>query len=1226
MRKLVTHLFSILPLLALIFGSGLTNAQQPYAPAALQDFETSIRDVTEYTNVPYAHKRLTFDIYLLDTDPSQDFVLATYQAGIYVNPGIFAPGAVVTVELEAGSSNLIPAQVPISVQFNSPYNLLKLAGRVPPGPGSPGSPAGTIISKTGYGTRIIRVVITSDQPFVPNSQPNLAFYSSTAGIPNYATRVAHYDYTNAVWNSSASQWTVPPVNTQLAVVPGSPGEPGTNAHVYENPVLNSGAIVCPEVFNVTGSGSYCQNDDGVAVGLDGSETDVNYTLFKDGVETTTVLSGTGQALDFGPQTAGVYTIFATNDDCPDPIQMNGSASITEEPREDPLFPNFGPYCQFASAPGLPTTSDNGYAGTWNPPAISTNVPGTFSFTFTPDAGQCANAYTMQVVINEAVTSGVSISASSNNVCEGTEVTFTATPVNGGDFPTFTWFVNGEQQDGPDHAGSFTYTPADNDEVYVVLTPDVICPASGDVTSNTIYMNVNPVVTPSITISANPAGAVTPGTIVTVSATVVNGGDNPQIDWYVNGDYAGSFETFNIQPEDGDEVYAVLTSDAPCASPATATSNTITMVVEEIILPPSAFTVTGGGSYCEGGSGIEVGLSGSETGVVYTLYKDGSSAGTFTGTGNSLSFGLQLAGVYTASGTNAAGTTSMNGSVTVVENPLPSVTCPDDATFCSDQAPVVLDGALPTGGVYTGTGVIGGEFDPATAGPGDHIITYYYEDANGCSASCSFTFTVTQCATGCLETTWTGAVDNNWFDPGNWSDCVPADSTNVTIPGGLANYPTLESAAECHDILIQDGGSFIGAEYLTVGGNAEVLRYFANSDFHFVSSPVTSVNFGTVFPLNQDAVWARQYHEDTGEWENLFVYNYLTPGIGYSIEMTEPQMAHFPGEFNKTDQLLTLSRLNTSTDPNRVAWNLLGNPFQSAISWDLISSANRAIVADSRAVYIWSGSQYLSYVDGVGSLTDGIIPAQNGFFTQAVFDGEQFEIPLSARVHSNIPFYKSSLANVLELGVEGNNYSDLTYVRFRDEATPQFDFSYDAFKLWGLEKAPQLYSIVPGSSLSVNSLPFEGNETVNLGFFSGAAGNYVITASGMESFDAAIPVLLEDLKLNIIQDLRKNPVYDFTYSTGDDNARFRLHFKSATGISEPALGGIQIYSYDHTVVITNTTGLSGEVFIYDLSGREIAVNSLSSRMTTTIPVNAVIGTYIVKVITEKGIANQKVFIR
>lgn len=69
----------------------------------------------------------------------------------------------------------------------------------------------------------------------------------------------------------------------------------------------------------------------------------------------------------------------------------------------------------------------------------------------------------------------------------------------------------------------------------------------------------------------------------------------------------------------------------------------------IVPAPLAFHVTGGGNYPVGGSGVHVGLNGSELNYNYYLYLNGGSASVAnkTGDGNPLDFGLITApGIYT----------------------------------------------------------------------------------------------------------------------------------------------------------------------------------------------------------------------------------------------------------------------------------------------------------------------------------------------------------------------------------------------------------------------------------------------------------------------------------------------------------------------------------------------------------------------------------------------------
>jgi len=94
--------------------------------------------------------------------------------------------------------------------------------------------------------------------------------------------------------------------------------------------------------------------------------------------------------------------------------------------------------------------------------------------------------------------------------------------------------------------------------------------------------------------------------------------------------------------------------------------------------PTAYNVMidNGGVYCDGSSGSAVRLSGSQSGVSYQLYRDGSPVGTpVSGTGGSISLGLQTTlGTYSVVATRTAGgcTASMSGS------PVMSMTTPPGA--------------------------------------------------------------------------------------------------------------------------------------------------------------------------------------------------------------------------------------------------------------------------------------------------------------------------------------------------------------------------------------------------------------------------------------------------------------------------------------------------------------------------------------------------------------------
>lgn len=63
-------------------------------------------------------------------------------------------------------------------------------------------------------------------------------------------------------------------------------------------------------------------------------------------------------------------------------------------------------------------------------------------------------------------------------------------------------------------------------------------------------------------------------------------------------------------------------------------------------------------------------------------------------------------------------------------------------FCTNEAPIPLN-ATPSGGIFTGNGVVGSTFDPSLAGAGSHTIQYIFTASNGCTDTAFFTFNIRQ---------------------------------------------------------------------------------------------------------------------------------------------------------------------------------------------------------------------------------------------------------------------------------------------------------------------------------------------------------------------------------------------------------------------------------------------------------------------------------------------------
>ncbi len=110
--------------------------------------------------------------------------------------------------------------------------------------------------------------------------------------------------------------------------------------------------------------------------------------------------GTGPSITVSPLTTTTYTVTGTT---PTGSSASALATVTVSTNILPTFTALGPYCAGATPATLPTTSLNSIIGTWNPATISTATAGTTTYTFTPNAGQCAVNTTMNVVVNPNIT-------------------------------------------------------------------------------------------------------------------------------------------------------------------------------------------------------------------------------------------------------------------------------------------------------------------------------------------------------------------------------------------------------------------------------------------------------------------------------------------------------------------------------------------------------------------------------------------------------------------------------------------------------------------------------------------------------------------------------------------------------------------------------------------------------------------------------------------------------
>ena len=80
---------------------------------------------------------------------------------------------------------------------------------------------------------------------------------------------------------------------------------------------------------------------------------------------------------------------------------NNNFTITCGSTQTPVFNALAPACQNDATYALPVISDNGISGAWSP-ALNVTSPGTFSYTFTPAANQCASTISTQLTVEPQI--------------------------------------------------------------------------------------------------------------------------------------------------------------------------------------------------------------------------------------------------------------------------------------------------------------------------------------------------------------------------------------------------------------------------------------------------------------------------------------------------------------------------------------------------------------------------------------------------------------------------------------------------------------------------------------------------------------------------------------------------------------------------------------------------------------------------------------------------------
>ncbi len=229
--------------------------------------------------------------------------------------------------------------------------------------------------------------------------------------------------------------------------------------------------------------------------------------------------------------------------------------------------------------------------------------------------------TVTIVVSTTTTPAISIyTTPSTSVCLGDSLVCHTSIQAGGSAPQFEWFIDGISS-GSDSTFTSTSLSAANHLISCTLTSNDICASSPTAQSQTLSINVNPVVQPALSIQHSGGTSLCSGSVDSFSATAISGaGSSPVYEWLVDGAVvSGGINYDFVQANAGTyQVACVLHSNETCARPDSAVSSTVNITAEQTPPSPQISTSAGGDSLIS---------SVNDAGFQYTWLLDGQIIST-----------------------------------------------------------------------------------------------------------------------------------------------------------------------------------------------------------------------------------------------------------------------------------------------------------------------------------------------------------------------------------------------------------------------------------------------------------------------------------------------------------------------------------------------------------------------------------------------------------------------
>ena len=512
-----------------------------------------------------------------------------------------------------------------------------------------------------------------------------------------------------------------------------------------------------------------------------------------------------------------------------------------------------------------------------------------------------------------------------------------------------------------------------------------------------------------------------------------------------------------------------------------------------------------------------------------------------------------------------------------------------------------------------------------------------------------------------------ATNTNWYNPDNWEGGAipsvnvsvlispsnkypqitsPVSINNLTLDAGAELYLEaggdlsingtflMKSSADCNASFIKQGGTInISPENVII----EQVMTDSETQTYILSSPVEGVTPNSIGN-------PRMYYYDnsTGENVRLGENSSMETGTGYFARFVDSPLQSpilFSGSINQGNISVPVYR------SVKGGWNLIGNPYPTAVSWDEL------VLFNVEECY-WMWQHYYTSNGGVwgtyGSLSgialNGITPAEipsnHGVMVkvpEGVSEGTVLFTPFAMIPNSSTYLRTEKNAKVPYIKLAGvkDNLSDENAIAIISESS---GISYDVEKYFSNNTDMiELYSKTNTLKTAIKGLVYVKDIEIPLCYSVKQTGDFAIqlventSEITVENITQPITVILIDKNQGKEINLSELGIYQFSAtSVGENETRFSLKFsdKLLNIDSNKSKNSLKIFSENKKVFIyipELSVQKEVEFSLYDMNGRLINKGFLTSGSSNIINISAS-GVYLLNVKNPEIGGNYKVIVK